>query len=321
MGIRHLNAHPDCAFVSGHYSVIRSNGQIMPQSRHSFVVKDYYVELLRGNYIGMHGTVMYRRAIFEDAWAVSMLLWELVKITTCIFELRERVRSLATTRSLRNIGIIGKYVQKSRADAEVVPASLRHSASICGDPKQTEAFEDGIRFWQTLYGDRLIRELRGSTRHAIRNMPVLLRYYPRGFARLATGPDVDLPRHFSDVRRNLAVQIYLHRWRGFKNGRPPVGGVRFGDLRRCYSHQSAISVSIAGCPSTGTTSSDFCRSTEDNIHGRVLEIGDDTYTRQFGDGRVIKADVFDVSADNSKGDFRGRFDLCGLIYRPILSIA
>src|SRR5262249_19752764 len=64
-GVRNLDAHPECAFVSGHYSVIRSNGQIAAQPRPSVIVQDHYLELLRGNYIGMHGTVMYRRSIFE----------------------------------------------------------------------------------------------------------------------------------------------------------------------------------------------------------------------------------------------------------------
>jgi SAM-dependent methyltransferase len=44
---------------------------------------------------------------------------------------------------------------------------------------------------------------------------------------------------------------------------------------------------------------------KDDIRGHVLEIGDDTYTRRFGNSRVIKADVFDVSEANPKATFVG----------------
>src|SRR5690606_9672693 len=42
-----------------------------------------------------------------------------------------------------------------------------------------------------------------------------------------------------------------------------------------------------------------------DIHGRVLEIGDDTYTRQFGGKRVSKPDILHVKAGNPKATFIG----------------
>lgn len=36
----------------------------------------------------------------------------------------------------------------------------------------------------------------------------------------------------------------------------------------------------------------------DDIHGRVLEVGDDTYTRRFGGERVVQSDVLHVKAGN-----------------------
>jgi len=38
----------------------------------------------------------------------------------------------------------------------------------------------------------------------------------------------------------------------------------------------------------------------DDIHGRVLEIGDDAYTRKFGSERVTKSDVLHVAEGNPK---------------------
>src|SRR5262249_53294819 len=64
-GLQHLHAHPECAFVAGHYSVIGSNGEVKLQARRAPLRQDPYAELLGGNYIGMHATVMYRRSIFD----------------------------------------------------------------------------------------------------------------------------------------------------------------------------------------------------------------------------------------------------------------
>jgi SAM-dependent methyltransferase len=44
----------------------------------------------------------------------------------------------------------------------------------------------------------------------------------------------------------------------------------------------------------------FLRSHAQDIRGRVLEVGDDAYTREFGDGRVEANDILDVDASNSR---------------------
>lgn len=58
-----LMEHPDWAFVSGNYIWIDCAGQPIDNgiARGIPVEKDHYEALLRSNYIGMHGTVLYRR--------------------------------------------------------------------------------------------------------------------------------------------------------------------------------------------------------------------------------------------------------------------
>lgn len=102
----------------------------------------------------------------------------------------------------------------------------------------------------------------------------------------------------------MATQIYLSRWRGFEKGRPPVGGVRLGDLRRCTPISRYYGFD-RGLPVDRYYIERFLSTNKDDIRGRVLEIGEDTYTRRFGNGRVVKADVFDVSASNTNATFVG----------------
>lgn len=80
---------------------------------------------------------------------------------------------------------------------------------------------------------------------------------------------------------------------------PPPGWVRFGSLRRL----TPISTDFGydrGQPIDRYYIENFLSSNSTDIRGRVLEIGDDTYTRRFGGDRVIKSDVLAVRRDNPK---------------------
>ena len=80
-------------------------------------------------------------------------------------------------------------------------------------------------------------------------------------------------------------------------GRPAVGYVQFGGLRRL----SPISREYGfdrGRPIDRYYIENFLALHSRDVRGRVLEIGDDSYTRQFGSDRVTRRDVLHVSAQN-----------------------
>ncbi len=79
--------------------------------------------------------------------------------------------------------------------------------------------------------------------------------------------------------------------------RPPVGSLRFGSFRRL----SPISREFGedrGQPIDRYYIENFLARRAEDIRGRVLEIKDDSYTRQYGGSRVTRSDVLDVSEDN-----------------------
>lgn len=65
-GLDCFNLRPECAFVSGHYRMIREEGDPQPDFVQVPPEPDAYRTLLQRNYIGMHATVMYRRTVFES---------------------------------------------------------------------------------------------------------------------------------------------------------------------------------------------------------------------------------------------------------------
>ncbi len=90
---------------------------------------------------------------------------------------------------------------------------------------------------------------------------------------------------------SLRRRIIRHtRW-------PPVGMVRFGDLRR-LSPISRQWGSERGLPVDRYYIECFLASQSQGIRGRVLEIGNNTYTHRFGGDRVTKSDVLHVAESN-----------------------
>ena len=103
----------------------------------------------------------------------------------------------------------------------------------------------------------------------------------------------------------LLTPIYQHlpiRWPN--RPYPPVGGVRFGHLRQVTPISPCFGFD-RGLPIDRYYIHNFLYRYATDIHGRVLEIGDDSYTRQFGGDRVITRDILHVQAGNSIATFVG----------------
>src|SRR5215218_1807285 len=66
VGVRELDAHPECAFVAGHYKNIAANGAPRGVPARPRGGGDRYLSLLRDNYIMMPASVMYRRRVFGE---------------------------------------------------------------------------------------------------------------------------------------------------------------------------------------------------------------------------------------------------------------
>ena len=113
-------------------------------------------------------------------------------------------------------------------------------------------------------------------------------------------------RILKDRLKSAARQVLpapVHRWLRMRlNGldeRPAVGLVRFGDLRR-LTPISRVFGFDRGTPIDRYYIERFLARNSADIRGRVLEIGDDTYTRRYGGDRVTRSDVLHVSEDNPK---------------------
>lgn len=78
---------------------------------------------------------------------------------------------------------------------------------------------------------------------------------------------------------------------------PLVGWVRFGSLRRVTPISRDFGYE-RGLPVDRYYIENFLVRQSDDIQGRVIEIGDNSYTRKFGGDRVTKSDVLHVAEGN-----------------------
>lgn len=74
---------------------------------------------------------------------------------------------------------------------------------------------------------------------------------------------------------------------------PRLGDVRFGDLRRTTPIARNFGLD-RGQPVDRYYIEAFLHANASSVGGRVLEVGDDSYTRQFGGDRVRRSDVLHV---------------------------
>jgi len=95
-------------------------------------------------------------------------------------------------------------------------------------------------------------------------------------------------------RLPVLAQDRLRRlWRGSAYT-PPVGQVRFGDLRRTVPVTGNWGLG-RGLPVDRYYIERFLAEHAGDIQGRVLEVGDDRYTRKFGGLAVTSSDVLNVA--------------------------
>ena len=89
----------------------------------------------------------------------------------------------------------------------------------------------------------------------------------------------------SGFRRGIST---ARRW--FRRQAHPVGGIRFGHLRRIHPISDNWGFD-RGLPIDRYYIESFLKTHAADIHGRTLEIANNTYTRRFGGDRVRRSDV------------------------------
>jgi SAM-dependent methyltransferase len=159
----------------------------------------------------------------------------------------------------------------------------------------------GITSWQIYYGEALVAQIgklrtQGETRRAGQLMKTLARYAPGYLARYGYWKIAAKGIHLAKAVLPLPAYRRLLKWRGLDYC-PPLGRVRFGDLRRLTPISRHFGYERGG-PVDRYYIEKFLECHAADVRGRVLEIGDDTYTRRFGGDHVAVRDVLHIKEGN-----------------------
>ena len=108
------------------------------------------------------------------------------------------------------------------------------------------------------------------------------------------------------ARGTIPISVRHWLWAKWKriDYTPPVGWLRFGGLRRVTPLSRDFGYD-RGTPVDRYYIEGFLSAHASDIHGRVLEIADNTYTRRFGGDRVTASDVLHVEAGDPSATIVG----------------
>jgi glycosyltransferase involved in cell wall biosynthesis len=212
VGVRELEARPECAFVSGHIRLIAADGsplEIPPQPPNA---EDHYAKLLRYNYVWTPGSVMFRSSILScvggfDPSVNATADWDIYLRIARDYPVRHHGEVVAEYRQ-HGTSMTGNPALMLKATVTVLRAQRKR---VRGHKRYEEAYTIGLKGGKEYYGVPLADKLRDHVRGhewkgALEGVLVLLRYYPRGIV-LLNARSMERYRMRLAERREIARQI------------------------------------------------------------------------------------------------------------------
>jgi glycosyltransferase involved in cell wall biosynthesis/ubiquinone/menaquinone biosynthesis C-methylase UbiE len=271
--LRHFRRRPECVFISGGYDLVNAQKELLEKKDTPAPLKDHYIALLAGNYIGMHATVMYRREVFDRY---------LYDETLCACEDYDLYLRLARDHPVfahdEKLAAYRRHGSNMSADLWLmhrqVKAVLRKAAALAKSPEVLAACRRGGKNWKDFYARQAFQRMTfGSARPqgqpASRDLllaltsramigPLALRGLKKCLRLLARIYSACLEQAKRLSRRSLRYRV------------PHTGRLHLGDLRRTTPFRSAGD----GIPLDQWYVKTFLAENEPFLTGRVLAIGD-----------------------------------------------
>jgi glycosyltransferase involved in cell wall biosynthesis len=299
---------PDCGFVYGGHVYIDVDGQEIGE-RFEPPGEDPYLQLLRGNFIAMHGTVMYRRDRLMEIHGFDDRLRRCEDYDVYLRMARRHpvagYPDIAAAYRLHGENMSADLGAMLRSALDV------HARYVPGPQQENarSAWTEGRRRWRRVYAD----EMAAARYRRRQEGESLTGSLPALAGMLAAAPRVAIREVLGGIRhRAAAILPARFRRRSGRSPVPPVGRVRLGDLRRVTPISREYGFD-RGLPVDRYYIERFLARHASEIAGRVLEIGDDGYTRRFGGSRVSRSDVLHVHGGNPRATIVGDLTDAGVL--------
>jgi len=322
--LRHAAAHPEAAIITGHHDKTSAEGRLLQNWEPTDVPADPETALLQGNYIGMHAAVCYRRDVFRylrfDRTLQAAEDYDLYLRAARLFVIHSHLERIAAYRlHTQNMSKRVGWMLK-----QVLHVLHRHY-SRWPDLQQKSSYRHGEKIWKTYYAQELLRRLKfrtlyGNYRLSPAEWALCTRQIPGPLLRwlLSKGKE-----KWKNMKSRLASLIPSYsRPAGLSTSWtaryiPSRGRVKWGDLRQTRPFSARFGFD-RGRPVDRYYIEQFLEQHRKYICGCVLEIGDNSYTRQFGGTCVIRSEVLHVREGLPGVTVVG--DLCRGVPLPVQSL-
>jgi SAM-dependent methyltransferase len=298
-GLRCFAQSPDSGLVYGGHRRVTADWKPLGPDQYAPIGATPYLDLLRGNPIGMHATVMYRldRLLSLGGFDSRLRRCEDYDV---YFRMARRYPVAS------HPDIVAEYRWHTSNMSHDHGAMLKAVLAVHGSErqyasKQSEtavAWRIGRSIWRSYYAEQAFIAAKAAWVES------------RGTSDLG-----QMTAALLSMMSYMSADSYLRTFRNLLKRTLPDGLVeRLKRRRRTRLSPALGRVDLGDLASTNPISQDFGfdrglpvdryyiesflgRNSQD-IAGRVLEVGDDTYTCRFGGPGVSRRDVLHVSADN-----------------------
>jgi glycosyltransferase involved in cell wall biosynthesis len=303
INVKHLLQHKEAAFVSGTFDAFYIEENAIREGVNQ-VDANHYCRLLRGNYIGMIATVLFRRWVFEE------FLYDTTLKNCEDYDLYMKVaRKYPVCHHLHKIAAYRFHASNMSAN---IPLMLQGVLNVLQRQKGTlrskeekRSYYKGRANWKKYYCEELYQKLLKSKEPASgQALSMLLRYKPALFFNYISKRK--RPMIKSKIKTLLPVfgQKWLHKAGLFNNYLPAVGEVDLGHFSRIKPFSKEFGYDRGG-PVDRYYIESFLDKEAESIQGRVLEIGDNNYTLSYGGNKVVCSDILHVDESNPNATLIG----------------
>jgi glycosyltransferase involved in cell wall biosynthesis/SAM-dependent methyltransferase len=297
--------HSEAGFVYGGFQYIDADGGVISKQICFDIGPDPHLTFLRGNAVGMNGTVLYdrRRLLAAGGFDVTLRRCEDYDIFLRMSRNHPVANHRQTVAEYRWHGT--NMSSNSREMLRCIQRVLERYRPPERSGPTAVAWRQGQANWRSyyiaeiLFGRKAEILLEGKPNERgialVHRMADAVRVSPTLTARLLMRHAGHLTRHF--LKRALPPRV-IFTLKRLAGQRPPplLGRVRLGDFDRT----SPISLDFGfdrGTPVDRYYVQAFLAAHSGDIRGRVLEVGDASYCRRFGTG-IVQQDVLHFKADN-----------------------
>ena len=291
-GLACLARAPRSGLAYGGYRRTDAEWRPIGEDRYHPVV-DPYTDFLQVNLIGMHAAVMYSRDRLREigGFDTSLQRCEDYDVYLRMAQTHPIASHPNTVAEYRIHGANISLNNPRDMLRWVLKVYERQKSFALARSDTAKAWHHGRSLWRDHYSQDSLYSAKQAwmqSSHKLRAVSGLLNAMlmsPRHAARMAMRA---VQRRLIDV-----VPSGVGYGRGRVRSAPALGRVRFGDLDRSHPIDNDYGFG-RGTPIDRGYIEDFLSHHAKDIRGRVLEVGDNAYSRRFGGGRITHQDILHI---------------------------